>query len=86
MLITIGTGLVRISVCIFVLRLVPAMKMSYRRWMWALLAFCTIFSVAEFLAQCFQCIPLIGLWDKSVKARCFEEADMTAIAKVQGGV
>ncbi|KAM0802212.1 hypothetical protein BDR22DRAFT_845379 [Usnea florida] len=85
MLFTIGTGSTRISVCLFVLRLVPATKTFYRRWIWGLLTLFTIITIADFLAQCFQCIPLPGLWDKSVKARCFPESHMTQIAKVQGG-
>lgn len=84
MLLIVGTGFVRTSVCLFVLRLVPVTKMSYRRLIWGLLAFCTIPSLANFLAQCFQCVPLSGLWDKSVKARCFDGADMTKIIRVQG--
>ena len=84
MLLIVGTGLVRISVCLFVLRLVPVTKTPYRRWIWGLLAFCTIPSLAHFLAQCFQCVPLSGLWDKNVKARCFAGADMTKIIRVQG--
>lgn len=86
MLLTIGTGLVRISVCLFVLGLLPVTKMSYRRWIWGLLAFCTIFSLGDFLAQCFQCVPLSGLWDKGVKARCFTQADMTKVVRVQGSI
>lgn len=85
MLLTLGSGLVRISVCLFALRLVPTTKTSYRRWIWGLLTFCTIISIGDFLAQCFQCIPLLGLWDESVNARCFPPADMTKIAQVQGG-
>ena len=85
-LFTIGTGFTRISVCLFVLRLVPDTKTFYRRWIWGLLTLFTIVTIADFLAQCFQCIPLPGLWDKSVKARCFPESHMTQIAKVQGGV
>lgn len=86
MLLTASTGFVRISVCLFILRLVPATKMSYRKWTWGLLTFCTLTSLGAFLAQCFQCIPLSGLWNQSVEARCFPPADMTKIARAQGGV
>ena len=84
MLLIVGTELVRTSVCLFVLRLMPVTRRSYRRWIWGLLAFCTIPSIANFLAQCFQCIPLSGLWDKTIKARCMTEADMTMIIRIQG--
>ena len=47
--------------------------------------FCTVITLAGFLAQCLQCIPLSGLWDKSVKARCFPVDDMTKIVQAQGG-
>ncbi|KAF6222702.1 hypothetical protein HO133_000749 [Letharia lupina] len=59
--------------------------MAYRRWNWGLLAYCAIVTLADFLAQCFQCVPLPGLWNKSVKARCFAPAHMTQITKFQGG-
>ncbi|CAD6584705.1 MAG: hypothetical protein ASARMPRED_001840 [Alectoria sarmentosa] len=85
MLISIGIGLVRISVCLFVLRLMPATKMFYRKWIWGFLIFCTIMSLGDFLAQCFQCIPLSRVWNQGAKARCFPPADMTKIAQAQGG-
>lgn len=84
MFLIVGTGFVRASVCLFVLRLVPITRMSYRRWIWGLLAFCTIPSFANFLAQCLQCVPLSGLWDKTIKARCMSDADMTMIIRIQG--
>ena len=86
MLFIVITALIRASVCLFLHRVVPPSKMSYRRWIWGLGIFCTIVSLANFLAQCLQCIPLPGLWDRNVDARCIARADMTRIAKFQGGV
>ena len=85
MLLTVGTAVVRISVCLLVLRLILAFQASYRTWLWVLLAFCTIASIADFLAQSFQCIPIPGLWNKSIRARCFPPTHMTMVARIQGG-
>ena len=63
----------------------PATKISYRRWIWGLLALNTVVSLADFLAFCFQCIPVSRLWDQSVKSLCFARADMTKVAQFQGG-
>lgn len=81
---TAGTLFVRVSVCLFVLRLVPTTETSYRRWIWVLLVFNFIVSLAAFLGFCFQCIPLSGLWDHSIKAQCFPRIDMTKTAQFQG--
>ena len=80
----VGTALVRVSVCLFVLRLVPATQISYRRWIWGLVIFNAVVTLAVFLAFCLQCIPLSALWDHSVKARCIQRAEMTKIAQFQG--
>ena len=80
----VGTVLVRISVCLFVLRLVPATQKSYIRWIWALVIFNVVVTLAVFLAFCLQCRPFSALWDHSVAARCIQRAEMTKIAQFQG--
>lgn len=85
MLHTVGTFLVRISVCLFVLRLVPPTHRELYRYTYLLIAFFTVITTATFLLFLLACIPIQGAWDMEVKARCIARSDLSIIAKTQGG-
>jgi len=85
MLNIMGTLLVRISVCLFILRLVPADRKSYCRWIYGFIGLFTAMSLATCLAFTFECIPMQGLWNKNVHAHCFGQSNVAVIAQVQGG-
>lgn len=85
MLHTIGTYFVRVSVCLFVLRLVPLAHRTFYKGTYLLMGFFTAVTLATFLAMCLECIPIQGHWDKSIKAKCIPLQDVGIIAKVQGG-
>lgn len=82
---TIGTLLVRVSMCLFVLRLVPPTHREFFKYTYALIAFFAVISTATVLLILLQCIPIQGAWHKDVRARCIPRADLSIIAKTQGG-
>ena len=85
MLQIIGTSLIRVSVCIFILRMLSGAQRGLHVWIYGLLVFFAIVSLGNLLAIAFQCIPLRASWDKSIKGRCISTASLTRLAKAQGG-
>ena len=83
---TIGTFLVRVSVCLFVLRLVPSTHREFYKYTYILIAFFAVVSTATFLLILLACIPIQGTWDREVKARCIARSGLSIIAKTQGGM
>lgn len=79
-----GTFFVRISVCLFILQLLPFTQKFSRWWTYGLMVFFTIIALAAFLSMCFICIPLQGFWDTSIKAQCISPAVTTKINQAQG--
>ena len=46
--------------------------------------FFTLITVAAFLTICFECIPIEGIWDKSIKAGCVSLNNVDIINRLQG--
>lgn len=82
---TIGTFLVRVSVCLFILRLVPPMHRDFHKYTYILIAFFAVISTATFLLILLGCIPFQGFWDMQIKARCIPRSVLSITAKTQGG-
>lgn len=83
---TFGTYLVRISVCLFVLRLVPNHEKRFRWWIYALMAFFTVVTMIALFFLCFQCIPFQGLWNQKIKARCIARDKLSIVEQTQGSL
>lgn len=83
---TIGTFLVRVSVCLLVLRIVPPTHREYFKYTYIFLAFFAVMSTATLLSILLACIPIQGTWDRETKARCIPPLDLTIIAKTQCGM
>lgn len=86
MLHTVGTFLVRISVCLFVLRLVPVTHRKFYRYTYLLIAFFAVITTATFMLFLLACIPIQGAWNREIKARCIARSDLSIIARTQGGM
>lgn len=86
MLQILGTLLVRLSSCLLVLRMPPVghTKQLHARAIYMLMAFFLIISTASFFVLCFQCMPIQGLWDESLHARCIPKETRGMIQKVFG--
>ncbi|CAD6591213.1 MAG: hypothetical protein ASARMPRED_005264 [Alectoria sarmentosa] len=80
-----GTFFVRISVCLFILQLLPFTKRFFRWWTYGLMVFFAIITTATFICVCFQCIPIQGFWDKSINARCISLLVIAKINEAHGG-
>ena len=83
---TVGTCLVRISVCLFVLRLVPSTHREFYTYTYVLIAFFVVITVATFMLILLGCVPIQGTWDREVKARCISRSAISVIARTQGGM
>lgn len=80
---TIGTTLVRVSVCLFILRIVPPTHREIYQYTYFLIAFFAVITAATFLLILLACIPIQGTWDREIKARCIARSDLSIIAKTQ---
>ncbi|KAI4207934.1 MAG: hypothetical protein LQ346_000271 [Caloplaca aetnensis] len=67
----IGIGLVKISVCLCVLRLVDRARRRLSQFLWVLIAFVAASHFVQVLIFLIQCRPLNALWDPTVKGTCF---------------
>lgn len=79
----------RISVCFFVLRLLPPSK-TWKSWPKAL-TYATLF--VNFISTLINCLgfglwcrPLAGLWNHQIKAKCYSYHVLVNIFRVSGGM
>ena len=81
-----GTLLVRLSACLLVLRMPPVgqTKQPHARAIHMLMVVFVVVSTASSFLLYFQCIPLEGLWDRSIHARCIPLKTWSMIQKVDG--
>ncbi len=82
-IITIATACSRLSISIFLLRIVN----PGRRWkhgLWALITFITINYVAMFISAYLQCIPVQKNWNTSVHGSCWSKAAQSGTNIWQG--
>jgi len=79
-----GSTMAKISICLFFIRLVGAVKQ------WRILLSCQIFFMAVInlafsLTTNLQCRPLEKLWNPSVPGQCWSPSVQTNIGYFQGG-
>lgn len=86
MLQMVGTMLVRLSACLLVLRMPPVgrTKQLHTRAIYMLMVFFVVIPTASFFLVCFRCLPIEGLWDKSLHARCIPIETRRVISWVDG--
>ena len=66
--------LVRLSICLFFIRLVPPQKKIYAWTIWVLIALLTASAVFTSVYYFFECRPIEKVWrPKEVKGKCFSE-------------
>lgn len=81
----ITLALMKISICLFLLRIVDATSFKYA--LYALLAFLTAFTLAFVGLFLGMCSPLRAWWEVDVEgARCFSVYQFRNMVIVQGGV
>ena len=67
----IGIGLVKISVCLFVLRIIDRTRKGLSRFLWVLMAFVALSHTAQVILFVVQCRPMAAIWDKTIEGSCF---------------
>ncbi|KAL8716908.1 MAG: hypothetical protein Q9225_005794 [Loekoesia sp. 1 TL-2023] len=67
----LGIGLVKISVCLCVLRLIDRARRRLSQFLWVLIAFVAASHFAQVLVFLLQCRPLKAMWNPRVKGTCF---------------
>lgn len=83
--ISIGIGLVRISICMFVLRLIRGTHPRTRTALCAILSLNTVVTLAGIFTSVFQCRPLRKAWNPTIEGTCFTKHVSENIIRVVGG-
>ena len=67
----VGIGLVKISVCLCVLRVLERAAKNLARCIWVLLAFIVASHVTQLILFLTQCRPMDAIWIPQVHSQCF---------------
>lgn len=67
----LGIGLVKVSVCLTVLRIIDRTRRSVSLFLWLLIAFATFSHCTQVLLFLIQCRPMSALWNPHIHGRCF---------------
>ncbi|KAL8779774.1 MAG: hypothetical protein Q9203_001194 [Teloschistes exilis] len=67
----IGIGFVKISVCLYVLRIIDRTRRRLAQFLWLLIAVVAASHSAQVLIFLLQCRPIQAMWDPTVKGTCF---------------
>lgn len=81
-----GTALIKVSACLFLLRIMARGTSQALRWaVYFLMAIILVLSVATGLTIIFRCLPVQAGWDPRIPAKCFSYAQILQIGYAQGG-
>ncbi|KAL8788441.1 MAG: hypothetical protein Q9213_001664 [Squamulea squamosa] len=67
----LGIGLVKISVCLCVLRLIDRARRRLSQFLWVMIIIVAVSHLIQALIFLVQCRPLNALWNPKVKGTCF---------------
>ena len=81
----IATCLIKLSVCIFVLRFINRTRKRLQYCIYILMAFMIVSTVGLVIALLVQCRPVAALYDPHVKGKCYSKHVLFSVAYVQGG-
>ena len=83
--ISITLGLMKISVCLFVLRVVDKARKGIAKAIWLLIYFIALTHILQVIMYVVQCRPLAALWDIKVRGQCFSTHIVYTIAYLNYG-
>ena len=66
--------LIKLSICVSILRLVTVAQRAVSIAICTLMGVLSITGIATLLVQSMQCLPLRGLWELSVPAKCMHQS------------
>ncbi len=81
----IGLGLIKISICLCVLRVLDRVSRLLRACIWTLIVFVSVCHLAQVILFFVECFPLAKVWDASVKGTCLPLASIYTTAYVAFG-
>ena len=82
----IAVGLVKISICLFVLRLIQGTHPRTRIALYITLSLNTVVTLVATITLGFQCKPLRKAWNLTIEGSCFTNQDRVNIVRVVGGM
>ena len=82
----IAIGLVRTSICIFVLRLIQGTHPRTRTALYCVLSLNGLLTLAAVLSIGVQCQPLNKAWNPTIEGRCFSAHPFGTVIRVVGGM
>lgn len=77
----IGVCLVKLSVCLFILRMIASTHKVMRRTLISLVTILTLLMLGNVLVICFQCVPFEAVWNPAIQARCIPASDLSRSSK-----
>ena len=78
--------IVKVSVCLFLLRMVQKTNSTVKWLVGINLIFLVPFSVAAALVNLFQCTPMGGYWNRQKPAKCMAPNSILVIMKIMAGI
>jgi hypothetical protein len=76
---------IRLSVCIFLLRLLSRTHKNLRYTIFCAIGLNLAATILIVFTFSFQCIPLSGAWNKTIAARCFAKSTLAIVTRVFAG-
>ncbi|MCJ1284829.1 hypothetical protein MMC26_004166 [Xylographa opegraphella] len=67
----ISLGFVKVSICLYMIRMINHIMRRLRQCLWVLIGFIIACHIAVFFMLVLQCIPLTAVWDPSVSGNCY---------------
>ena len=81
----IGVGFVKMSVCIFVLRIIERTHYRIRMTLYSVMILNTVITLVAVFCIAFSCRPFAKIWNPSVPGKCFPTQILTDITRLVGG-
>ena len=67
----VGVGLVKLSVCLSVLRVLERASKNLARCIWVLIAFIVAIHLTQLVLFLTQCLPMTLIWEPQMHGKCF---------------
>lgn len=83
--VSITLGLMKISVCLFVLRVVDKARKGIAKALWLLIYFVALTHILQVIMYVIQCRPLAALWNTKVKGQCLSTHIVYMVAYLNYG-
>ena len=84
--VALGTGFVKMSVCIFILRLIKGTHRRIAISLYVIIILNSLITLTAVFLIAFQCTPFRKSWNPFIPGRCFSAEILTAITRVVGGI